>query len=122
VELKAIAKPPSAAGRQLQDYITEKNKIIMLQNGLSGGFFGAKPVPSDLHTVKHLLYWGLVINFNPSTGEVETFMPPRDTAPAQQTPSIAPAKIYVDTELLGCRVKMDGIRVIQCFVFFIIFI
>jgi hypothetical protein len=115
VELKAIAKPPSAAGRQLQDYITEKNKIVMLQNGLSAGFLDGKPTPRDISTVQHLLYWGLVINFNPATGGVETFVPPRDSASAphdlKMQPKTSESRTYADTELLGCRVKMDGIRV-----------
>jgi hypothetical protein len=109
VELKAIAKPPSAAGRQLQDYITEKNKIVMLQNGLSAGFLDGKLTPRDIHAVKHLLYWGLVINFNPATGRVETFVPATIKSPEHTIKTNEP-RTYADTELLGCRVKMGGIR------------
>jgi hypothetical protein len=108
VELKAIAKPPAAAGRQLHDYITEKNKIVMLQHGLASGFFGGQP---DTRSIEHLLYWGLVINFNPSTGNVDTFVPPRGTASALESDTgTAESRLYLDTELLGCRVKLDGIR------------
>jgi GxxExxY protein len=115
VELKAIAKPPSAAGRQLQDYISEKNKIVLLQHGLSSAFFAGAPsnVNDDVHlrSIQHLLYWGLVINFNPSTGGVETFIPPQTTPSKTPTlPPPPPTRIYADTELLGCRVKMQGIR------------
>jgi GxxExxY protein len=99
VELKAIAKPPSTAGRQLHDYITEKNKVITLHNAASGA------------SIKHLFYWGLVINFNPATGEVETFIPPVSaTKEDDDTSKDLHRRMYTDIELLGCRVKMNGIR------------
>jgi hypothetical protein len=109
----------------------EKNKIVMLQNGVSSAMSHGQSSFMEntltdgkkLRHIEHLLYWGLVINFNPATGKVETFIPPRihDTMvsfgrKAQRETlesvmdSAPPPKIYADTELLGCRVKMDGIR------------
>jgi hypothetical protein len=124
IELKAIAKPPAAAGRQLHDYVTEKNKVVMLQNGVSSALGGSPVIDREvLRGMQHLLYWGLVINFNPSSGDVETFVPPRvshsevvSETSARATNSItaetlcAPSTRISDTDLLACRVKDNGIR------------
>jgi hypothetical protein len=112
IELKAINKPPSTAGRQLHDYITEKNKVVMLQNSMPSEFFNNGCTSAkELKTCEDLLYWGLVINFNPASGAVETFIPFRkkNAATSQQSKGVE-EKVYMDTELLGCRVKMHDIR------------
>jgi hypothetical protein len=110
----------------------------MLQNGVASAMSHGPSTLSEetpvcgnlLRGIEHLLYWGLVINFNPGTGKVETFIPPRihDTIhvtvprPLQSHHQAfdvntdmgllecrVPSKIYTDTELLRCRVKMDDV-------------
>ena len=74
VELKANNKPLVQASEQLQDYIREKNKILMLQMGASDPFF--RDVPSNSQAVSRSLddlFWGLVVNFNPVKKRVEHF-------------------------------------------------
>ena len=77
-------------------------------------------VPLDkqgLRDIEHLLYWGLVINFNPTTRKVDTFIPPRMHNAASAVSAVsAPIEPQhrspppLDTELLGCNVKMHGVR------------
>lgn len=102
----------------------------MLENGIVSGasedqcpFFRSSNVERDIPGVDKLsVYWGMVINFNPTNGKVETFIP--HSKPKKVAKTIKQARApevvevyqetsstgYADTELLGCRVKMHGVR------------
>jgi len=69
VELKANNRPLIHASEQLQDYIREKNKILLLQMGIKEPF--SRDVSSPSSSAPSSLFWGLVINFNPIKRNVE---------------------------------------------------
>jgi GxxExxY protein len=96
IELKSVAKSPQCASKQVRDYVDEMNKRILLKYGIESmaklttsecssesPFFrkylrpldGSGDVAKTRKEIADSLFWGVVINFNSCTGEVQLFVP-----------------------------------------------
>jgi GxxExxY protein len=96
IELKSVAKNPQSASKQVRDYVDEMNKRILLKYGIESmakltspefnnesPYFqkyirpldGCGDVAKTRKEIADSLFWGVVINFNSCTGEVQLFVP-----------------------------------------------
>jgi GxxExxY protein len=99
IELKSVSKNPQCASKQVKDYVDEMNKRILLKYGIESmtkltssecntesQFFqkyirpldGCNDAAKTRKEIADSLFWGVVINFNSLTGEVQLFVPGLD--------------------------------------------